>query len=418
MKGKLILLFGFGLAAVAGWAGFNAFQKAMTPEVPQNPVTTVRRGDVNFTVTATGDLQGATAVMLTTPPTGGREMIVTYLRKQGELVNEGDVVAQFDTTEQEYALREAEADLGEVEQQLASADADAKAKEEEARYSILRAEAQVKIAELEVKKNPLVASYTARQNDIALAAAQDQLRKLKQDVANRLATSAASLAIQQAALTKAKVKAATAKRNIDAMTVKSKSKGYVSIQPNMASQNIIGTGIQVPLLQVGDTTRAGMAIAQVPDMEKWEASARVTDLDRGHLAEGNAAEIKVIALPGRVFHGKVKSLNGSECRISLSDPAPEMRPGMSMEMTVTTGVQKGVLWIPSQALFENGGKTFVYLQQPGGGFQAKDVKMIRRSESKVVIEGLTEGQHVALVNPTQMDEKKGASSVMQAAPKK
>ena len=49
--------------------------------------------------------------MLATPMVGSDTLTVTDLRQNGELVTEGDVVVQFDTTQQEYNLREAEADL-------------------------------------------------------------------------------------------------------------------------------------------------------------------------------------------------------------------------------------------------------------------------------------------------------------------
>ena len=50
------------------------------------------------------------------PMIGGAELFLTQLRQPGELVKKDDIVAAFDTTEQTYKLREAEADLAEAEQ--------------------------------------------------------------------------------------------------------------------------------------------------------------------------------------------------------------------------------------------------------------------------------------------------------------
>jgi len=58
-------------------------------------------------------LQGGNSKMLTAPMVGGSGLVLTSLRRQGELVKAGDVVAEFDTTEQNFKLREAEADLAE-----------------------------------------------------------------------------------------------------------------------------------------------------------------------------------------------------------------------------------------------------------------------------------------------------------------
>jgi len=87
-----------------------------------------------------------------------------------------------------------------------------------------------------------------------------------------------------------------------------------------------------------------------------------------------------------------------DCKIALEQVAPGMRPGMSSNIVITTGTLPNSLWVPSQALFESDSRTFVYLQTPSG-FTPRDVKLVRRSESQVVLTGLQEGQMVALANP-------------------
>jgi HlyD family secretion protein len=184
-------------------------------------------------------------------------------------------------------------------------------------------------------------------------------------------------------------------------------------------------GMEMPLLQVGDTVRAGMAVAQIPDLHSWELSARIGELDRGHLTEGQAARVEVVALPGRTFTGKVKNIGGTTgppwdrhfiCKLTLDEPSPELRPGMTANIQITTETLEHVLWVPSQALFESDGRTFVYVETPSG-FTPRDVKLVRRSESQAVITGVTEGHSVALANPDQSSNKKGSSDAMQALKK-
>ena len=79
--------------------------------------------------------------MLTAPTSGGNEIHIKTLRKDGELVKAGDVVVEFDTTEQDYKRREAEADLAEAEAHLAQAQAESQAQQEEDRYALLKAQA-------------------------------------------------------------------------------------------------------------------------------------------------------------------------------------------------------------------------------------------------------------------------------------
>jgi HlyD family secretion protein len=83
--------------------------------------------------------------------------------------------------------------------------------------------------------------------------------------------------------------------------------------------------------------------------------------------------------------------------------APGMRPGMSSNIVITTGTFPNSLWVPSQALFESDGRSFVYLETPSG-FVPHDVKLVRRSESQVVLTGIQENQVVALASPDQQHQ--------------
>jgi HlyD family secretion protein len=421
MKRKIAI--GIGIAALVlallAWGG-SRLMKAVSPaSMSRLPVTQVKRGDVTITVSAKGELSGGHTEMLSAPMTGGGDTAITYLREPGEMVAAGDVVVKFDTTEQEYKLKEAEADLAESEQQVIQTQADNQAKEEETRYSLLQAKTDVRTAELEARRNPILADIVARENTLALEAAKDHLRQLEHDAANRQATSAAAVAIQEAARNKAKVKAETARQNIENMVLKAKGPGYVNIMQN-TNCNFCMYGMLFPALQVGDTVNAGMVVAQIPDLKNWEVTASIGELDRGHLSVGQKVQVAIVALPGKSLNGTIKEIGGTigafwnrhfDCKIALEDVSPGMRPGMSSNIVITTGTLPNSLWVPSQALFESDGRTFVYQQTPSG-FTPKDVKLVRRSESQVVLTGLREGQVVALANPemeNQNTQSKGSA---------
>src|SRR5262245_12942883 len=393
------------------WGGVRVVQVtqlAARDKPAETPTTHVKKGRVTIVVAARGELQGGNSEVLTAPMAGGGDLIMTFLREPGEPVHKDDVIAQFDTTQLEFNLREAEADLAEAEQQVKKAEADAEATLEEARYQMLAAASELKQAETEVRKNPVLASVQARQNEIAVEAARNRLKQAENDLNNKKATANAGIAIQKAAVQKATVIAANAQRTIDGMVLKAKTAGYVNIQAN-SNQNMLFYGQQLPLFQVGDTARAGQAVAQIPDMSSWEVLARIPEADRGYLAPGQMVSVRVAAIPGRAFKGRVKSVGAAtgsawertfECRITLDETAAEMRPGMTSHILITVEPLQNVLWCPSQALFEISGRSFVYLRTPEG-FTQHDVKLMRRSESQAVITGVDAGATVALSSPDQ-----------------
>ena len=403
-----------GSVAIAAAVGVRAMRTLEQPALAPVPAAPVKRTSVQFTITAKGDLQGGNSKNLAAPMTGSPQLILTDLRKPGELVKEGDVVAQFDTTEESFKLREAEADLAESAQQVTQAENETKAKEEELNNELTKARNDAKLAEIECRRNPLIAAITAKQNDLEYAAARERLAKLERDYPRRKAAAAASIAIQEAGRKKATVLAATARRNIDNMTLKAPVAGYVSVERNTNS-NWFFPGMTFPLYQVGDAVRAGMNVVLIPDLASWDVTARIAEQDRGYLSVGQVSQFTIVALPGRTYRGKVTNLGGTtgppwdrrfECKLALEGPTPDLRPGMSVRIVVETGRLDAVLAIPAQALFERDGKPFVYLKS-AHGYSPQDVKLVRRSESQVVVEGIGEGQLVALASP---DQKKADNS--------
>jgi hypothetical protein len=410
----------FATAVVVAFGALRMARTAAASTASETPTTRVKRGSVAIAVSARGNLQGSNAEMLSAPAVAQDSLNVTFLRQPGELVKPGDVVAEFDTTQQEYNLREAESDLAEADQNLAQTEANNAASDEENRYSVEAAKTAVQVAAQDLRRKPVVAALLGRQYEIALEAAQNHLKEAEEDQVNQKTSTAASLAIQKAAQSKARMMADMARKNIENMTLKAKTEGYVSLQQNTFNTFVLTVGMTLPPIQIGDTIRPGMGIAQIPDMKSWEVSAQISELDRGHLVAGQSVAVSVVALAGRTFTGRVKSLGDTsglpwdrkfDCRMALDQASPELRPGMSSNLVITAETLDNVLWVPSQALFERDGRSFVYLKT-ANGFTPREATLVKRSESQAVLTGVNEGDVVALSNPSE--QKKPASQQQSA----
>ncbi len=420
----LTVVFLVAITAAGAWLYARSGKMPGQTSAISLPTTVVKRSDITLDVSARGSLRGGNSELLTAPLTGGGEMHITELKKTGELVKVGELVVAFDPTDQEYKLKESQADLAESKLKVTQAEAQSEADTEEARYALQKAESDVKVAGLDVRKNAILPAITAKQNDLLLKASNDRAAQLQKDLANRGDTNAAAIAVQKAAVTKSEIQVATAQKNIDALVVKAAHAGYVAIRPNQSGNFFFG-GMTLPDYQVGDTTRGGVAVAEIPDLNNWEVAATFGELDRGHLSVGQPVTIDVIALPNKKFQGKVADLGGTagppwnchfECKIHLDNPSLELHPGMSVRVVVVTDQLRQVLWLPAQAVFESGSRTYVYVPN-GGGFTSRDVKLVRRSESRVILDGLPEGQVVALSDPESESKKKEAGARGPALPK-
>jgi hypothetical protein len=70
-----------------------------------------------------------------------------------------------------------------------------------------------------------------------------------------------------------------------------------------------------------------------------------------------------------------------------------------------------VLLLPRQTVFEREGRPIVY-ERTATGFEARGVKVLHRTESRVAIDGLSEGAEIALISP----ESSGSSTTSKPAP--
>ncbi len=89
-------------AAVAGvLATTSRSLKAGNGELP---LARVQRGDLDLNIHATGELRANHTMVLTAPPVGGGALQITRLLHTGASVKKGDVVFEFDPSEQRYKL--------------------------------------------------------------------------------------------------------------------------------------------------------------------------------------------------------------------------------------------------------------------------------------------------------------------------
>src|SRR5256885_12208051 len=112
MKARLLIsLAGIAALMTLVWGGMRVVQLVARDKPVEIPTTRVKKGRVTIVVAARGELQGGNSEVLTAPMAGGGDLVLTYLREPGERVKQDDLIAQFDTTQQEFNLREADADL-------------------------------------------------------------------------------------------------------------------------------------------------------------------------------------------------------------------------------------------------------------------------------------------------------------------
>ena len=301
------------LLVLAVLAGVVAGGYYLVQQIPQEkedfPLAPVRRGDLVVRTHLRGELQAVRTLSLTAPNLGSATQI-TQLAPAGALASTSDLIMEFDDSERQAALEDAQLDVDRVNEQLKKAQADLEIRKSQDDVELLKARFAVRRAELEVKKNELISAIDARKNVLTLEESQRREQKLEQDIKSRLQQREAELAVLREERRKAQIDVDREKRRIAQSRVLSPMSGLVSILQNRAGGRG-GFGQTTPDIQEGDQIPAGMEVAKILDLSEMELLAKVEELERANLHEGQEAIVRLDALPGKDVKAKVKRLGNT-----------------------------------------------------------------------------------------------------------
>jgi HlyD family secretion protein len=402
-----------GAAGVAGvkLLGTTPITQASGPVVPAARVT---RGSMQLTVFMDGELRATKQMSLTAPSVGGALRVLRIV-ETGTAVEQDDVVMELDPADQQYALEQAEFELQEAQQELIKRRADIKAQESADVVTLLTAQFDVRRAALDAAVDAdLIAANEHKIRQAELQEARRNLERVEQDVKARIATNKASLAVLEERKTRAETSATRARQNMDNLVLKAPMDGIVAVRDNMdASGGMFWEGMALPAYRAGDTVFSGRPVIDIFDLSSMEVRARVNEQERDNVKAGQKATIDSDAVPGIAPVATVMSIAGLgrasrnsgplrmfEVTLELKDADQRLRPGTTVRVLLKGDTVEGVLILPRQALFEVEGKPTVYVRGDAPDkFLPKVVKVLHRTENHVAIEGLGEGEEVALVDP-------------------
>ena len=412
--------------AVVILIGFELSRSRLAIASDGIPLAQVKRGDLDLKVHADGELNATHTMMLTAPAVGGGALEITRLLAGRLPVKKGEVVIEFDPSEQRYKLEQSRSELLQAGQEITKAKADAAVLKAQDKVALLKARYDVRKAELDVQKKEIVSAIDAAKNDAALKQAKQLLAELERDIESHDKSGQASVYLAQEKYNKSKLEMDQAQQNIDKMSVTAPMDGLISIQKNMdASGGFFFTGMSVPDYHAGDQAQAGSAIAQVVDPTELELKAKIGERNRSNVKQGQAVDVVFDALPGRTYHGKVKQVGGMstheffdddagaggtfDVTMQLSDADVRLHSGMTPRLLFLGDTRKNVFYVPRQALFLKDGKHIVYVKS-GKDYEQKEIEIKDETESRAVIEGLNGGTTVAMIDPTLPRKQRSAGS--------
>jgi HlyD family secretion protein len=124
---------------------------------------------------------------------------------------------------------------------------------------------------------------------------------------------------------------------------------------------------------IGIQNALGSTLLTLADMSVITAEVKVDETDIVNVRLGQPAEVTIDAIPKKVFHGTVSEIGDNaivrstgvatsqqataseeakdfKVVVTVNDPPPDLRPGLSTTAKITTAARSSALTIPIQAL--------------------------------------------------------------------
>jgi len=375
---RLFLWGGAALVVVSGALGVAA----MRPTRPIDPgkLATVEKGDIAKSVVATGKIEPLTKVQVKSKASG---IVKKLLADYGEVVKEGQVLAELDKEELQARVREARA-------MLLSAQADLERTRIEAEGPDLPF---LKLAVERARKlygDGLIATSLLEDADKAY-----QLGLNKQTAAR------SSVSVKKAEVARAQAALERAENDLRNSTIVSPMNGLVlsrDVEVGDAVSSILVLGSQATLVMT------------LGDVSSVYVLGKVDEADIGKVYFGQPARIVVESFKDKKFQGKVTKISPLgvikdnvttfEVRVSIQNPGGELKANMSANAEIILEEKKGVLLAPEAAVvYDKERKPSIEIPdaREKSGKRKVAVKLgISNGVKAEVVEGLKAGDKIVL----------------------
>ena len=366
--------------AVAGVAGWMYLAPS---EARVEPVTIkVARGDIEQSVLATGALQAQSVTSVGAQVSGTIQSLPVKL---GDTVKTGDLIAQIDSTNQQNAVKSAEAALANLKAQELAKQADLKA----AQAALDRAN--------KLAPQKLVSDADVMTAEASLASAQAALASLDAQInQGQLAVDDANLALSRTTIT------APTGGTIVAV--------------------LVTTGQSVNANQTTPT------IVKIANLDTMVIKAQISEADVTKVAPGQKATFTILGDPNHKIPATLASIEPAPDAITTSDTGisstdnaiyynglftvenadHQLRIAMTAQVTITVNTAQGVLTLPASALGSanrKGGYRVGVYDQATGKVTPTEVKVgLNNNITAEIVSGLNEGDLVVAARPSASAE--------------
>lgn len=330
--------------------------------------------------------------------------------EEGDVVKKGELLLKLDTAELLRSLKREEANLALQQANLAKSRAGARPQEvEQDKAAVKRAEVGYANARTKYERNQELYREGAISREgldtsyQELVAAESDYRSAQQRLSLRLAgDTRETVRAQEAQVKQALLTVELAREELARAEVRAPMDGVVlSLEAEKGKYVSIGT----PLAVIGNS-------------EKLQVRAGINEADSGDLRTGQPVKITSPALPEEEFSGKVTRVGAAartkvkgsgeqtdvEVLVSLNPGQGRLKPGYTVDITITTASKANGLVVPYEAVLEKDKVKEVFVAEKGKARKRRVETGIGNELYLTVEKGLKPGDKVIVSPPDKLKD--------------
>jgi Cu(I)/Ag(I) efflux system membrane fusion protein len=152
----------------------------------------------------------------------------------------------------------------------------------------------------------------------------------------------------------------------------------------------------------------------IADLSRVWVFADVYENEVPWIQEGDPVDMKLAAIPGRVFSGRVGYIypyaeaktRTIKVRLEFANPDRLLKPDMFADVTIHAQRKVDAIVIPAEAVVRSGERNQVFVVRAPGKFEPRDVRLGVSSQGMVqIVEGLAAGEEVVTSSQFLIDSE-------------
>lgn len=186
---------------------------------------------------------------------------------------------------------------------------------------------------------------------------------------------------------------------IDSYVARPQERVLLDIRAPFAGEIIERTAV------LGALCEAGKPLFTLADRSTMWAMLNIPEAALARVQPGQTVELRVAALPGRVFRGTLTWVAAAvdepsrmaRARVEVPNPDGALRARMFAQARILTGANAAALHLPADAIQRIDGRPFVFVRRADDLYDARAIALgVRSGDRQEIAAGLRAGERVAV----------------------